>query len=56
MDAFFGAWKKFERTLGVTLYSQLKQDTVYAKVRKYPDSITRVARPQQRAASRCSTR
>jgi oligoendopeptidase F len=41
MDAFFGAFKTYERTLGVTLYSQLKEDSVLAKVRKYPDSITR---------------
>jgi oligoendopeptidase F len=41
MDSFFGTFKTYERTLGVDLYSQLKQDTVYAKVRKYPDSITR---------------
>lgn len=41
MDAFFGAFKTYERTLGVNLYSQLKQDAVYAKVRNYPDSITR---------------
>ncbi len=41
MDAFFGTFKTYERTIGVTLYSQLKQDAVYAKVRKYPDSITR---------------
>jgi len=41
-DTYFGALKTYERTLGVDLYSQLKQDTVYAKVRKYPDSITRV--------------
>ena len=41
MDAFFGTFKTYERTLGVDLYSQLKQDTVYAKVRKYPDSIAR---------------
>jgi oligoendopeptidase F len=41
MDAFFGAFKTYERTVGVTLYAQLKQSTVYAKVRKYPDSITR---------------
>ncbi len=40
MDAFFGAFKTYERTIGVDLYSQLKQDTVYSKVRKYPDSIT----------------
>jgi oligoendopeptidase F len=42
MDAFFGTYKTYERTLGVDLYSQLKQDTVYSKVRKYPDSITHV--------------
>ena len=41
MDAFFGAFKTYERTLGVTLYSQLKEAAVFAKVRKYPDSITR---------------
>ena len=39
MDAFFGAHKAFEQTLGVALYSQLKEDMVFAKVRKYPDSI-----------------
>jgi oligoendopeptidase F len=42
MDAFFGTFKTYERTIGVDLYSQLKQDSVYSKVRKYPDSITRV--------------
>ena len=31
----------FERSLGVLLNSQLKQDAVYSEVRKYPDSITR---------------
>ena len=41
MDAFFATFKIYERTIGVNLYSQLKQDSVYAKVRKYPDSITR---------------
>jgi oligoendopeptidase F len=41
MDAFFATFKTYERTVGVNLYSQLKQNTVYAKVRKYPDSITR---------------
>jgi oligoendopeptidase F len=40
MDAFFATFKTYERTIGVDLYSQLKQDTVYAKVRNYPDSIT----------------
>jgi oligoendopeptidase F len=40
-DAYTSTLKTYERTLGVTLYSQMKQDSVYAKVRKYPDSITR---------------
>ena len=39
-DAFNGALKTFERSFGVMLYSQLKQASVYAQVRKYPDSIT----------------
>jgi oligoendopeptidase F len=39
-DAFWGKWKEFERTYGVTLYEQLKRDAVYAKVRNYPDSLT----------------
>ena len=39
-DAFWGKWKEFERTYGVTLYQQLKRDSVYAKVRHYPDSLT----------------
>lgn len=41
MDEFFGTFKTYERTLGVDLYSQLKQYTAYSRVRKYPDSITR---------------
>ncbi|MBI5920103.1 MAG: oligoendopeptidase F [Betaproteobacteria bacterium] len=39
-DAFWGKWKEFERTYGVSFYEQLKKDTVYAKVRNYPDSLT----------------
>lgn len=39
-DAFWSKWKEFERTYGVSFYEQLKKDTVYAKVRNYPDSIT----------------
>jgi oligoendopeptidase F len=39
-DAFFGKWKEFERTFGTTYYAALKTSTVYAKVRKYPDSLT----------------
>ena len=41
MDAFFGKFKEFESTLGMAYYSSLKEDSVYAKVRKYPDSMTR---------------
>jgi oligoendopeptidase F len=40
-DAFWGKWKEFERTFGVTYYEQLKRDAVMAKVRNYPDSLTR---------------
>ncbi|GAA4016170.1 oligoendopeptidase F [Actimicrobium antarcticum] len=40
-DAFWGKWHEFERTFGVTFYEQLKKDSVDAKVRNYPDSITR---------------
>jgi oligoendopeptidase F len=40
-DAFFGKFRQFERTFGVTLYSSLKEDTVDATVRRYPDSINR---------------
>jgi len=41
MDTFFGEWKAFERTTGVTFYSSLKEATVYAKVRNYADSLDR---------------
>ncbi|HEX4945019.1 MAG TPA: oligoendopeptidase F [Usitatibacteraceae bacterium] len=40
-DAFWGRWKDYERTFGVTFYENLKQDTAYAKVRRYRDSISR---------------
>jgi oligoendopeptidase F len=40
-DAFWGKWKEFERTFGVSFYEQMKRDTAYTKVRKYPDTITR---------------
>ena len=39
MQTFFGTWKAFERTFGVTFYESLKRDTAYAKVRSYPDSL-----------------
>ena len=41
MDVFFGAYKTYERTLGVTYYTQLKEDLVFAKAREYPDSLAR---------------
>lgn len=40
-DAFWGKWKEFERTYGVSFYEMLKKDTAYSRVRKYPDTITR---------------
>ncbi|HYR35148.1 MAG TPA: oligoendopeptidase F [Burkholderiales bacterium] len=40
-DAFWGKWKEFERTFGVTLHESLKKDTVYTRVRKYPSTIGR---------------
>ena len=39
-DAFWGKWKEFERTFGVSFYEQLKKDAALAKVRRYPDSLT----------------
>jgi len=47
MDAFFGTWKTFERTVGGMLYAQLKQDAVYNSVRNYPDTITRALDSQR---------
>ncbi|MEP7056356.1 MAG: oligoendopeptidase F [Caldimonas sp.] len=41
MDAFFATWSGFERTFGSLLSAQLKEDTVYSRVRRYPDSISR---------------
>jgi len=41
MEAFFGSLKAFERTLGVTLYGQLKQESVLASVHGYRDSLDR---------------
>jgi oligoendopeptidase F len=40
-DVFWHKWKEFERTFGVTFYERLKQDTVYTKVRNYPDTLAR---------------
>jgi len=38
-DEFWGTWKKYERTFGVSLYSQVKRDQFYAKVRRYPNAL-----------------
>ena len=40
-DAFWGKWKEFERTFGVTLNESLQKDSVYTRVRKYPDTLSR---------------
>jgi len=40
-DAFWGKWKEFERTMGVTFYEALKADSAYTKVRRYPDTRAR---------------
>jgi oligoendopeptidase F len=40
-EAFWNQWKGFERTLGTTLYSQIKTDIFYARARHYPNSLAR---------------
>jgi len=40
-DAFWGKWKEFERTFGVTFHESLKKDTVYTRVRNYPSTLAR---------------
>ena len=40
-DAFWGKWKEFERTFGVTFYAALKSDTVYTRIRRYADTRER---------------
>ena len=40
-DTFWGQWKEYERTFGVTLHESLKKDTVYTRVRKYPTTLER---------------
>jgi oligoendopeptidase F len=47
MDAFFGTWKTYERSIGAMLAAQLKQDAVYAQVRRYPDSLTAALDPNR---------
>ena len=38
-DTFWKTWKEWERTCGVTLYSQVKRDMFYAKARNYPNAL-----------------
>ncbi|HZD20505.1 MAG TPA: M3 family oligoendopeptidase, partial [Burkholderiales bacterium] len=40
-DTFWGQWKEYERTFGVTFHESLKKDTVYTHVRKYPSTLAR---------------
>ncbi|HEY8051156.1 MAG TPA: M3 family metallopeptidase, partial [Ramlibacter sp.] len=40
MDTFMATLKTYETSLGIALYSQLKEEKVSAKARRYPDSIT----------------
>jgi oligoendopeptidase F len=40
-DAFWGKWKEFERTYGVTFHESLKKDAVYTRVRNYPNTLAR---------------
>ena len=40
-DAFWGKWKEFERTFGVTLNESLQKDSAYTRVRKYPGTLNR---------------
>lgn len=38
--AFWKKWREYERTFGATFYEQLKRDSVEAKIRHYPDTLT----------------
>lgn len=46
-DAFWGAWKTYENTFGVTFHEALKTDSVYARVRRYPDTMARRLEPER---------
>ena len=49
MDAFFGTWKTYERTIGSLLLSQLRQDKTYSEGPQVSRLDHPRARPQQRA-------
>lgn len=38
-DRFFEVWRDYARTCGATLFSQVKRDVFYARVRKYPNCL-----------------
>jgi oligoendopeptidase F len=38
-DRFFELWRDYARTCGATLFSQVKRDVFYARVRKYPNCL-----------------
>lgn len=40
-EAYWGRWKEFERTFGVTLYESYKEDAAWSRARNYPDSFSR---------------
>ncbi len=44
-EAFFGAYKDFERTMGTELYSQIKKDMFYKNVRNYESSLEAALKP-----------
>jgi oligoendopeptidase F len=38
-EAFWSTWKDYTRTFGTTLFSQMKRDAFYAKVRRYDSAL-----------------
>jgi len=38
-DNFFAVWRDYARTFGAMLFSQVKRDVFYGRVRKYPTSL-----------------
>ncbi len=44
-EQFFGAYKKFERTFGTDLYSEVKKDVFYKTVRKYDSCLEAALTP-----------
>ncbi|MDH5631623.1 MAG: oligoendopeptidase F [Gammaproteobacteria bacterium] len=38
-NSFWSKWKEYERTFGMSYYSQVQRDYFYSKVRNYPNSL-----------------